>query len=121
KMTKSIFNGKEKVTVAIAQASPVFMNKDATIQKAIKWINKASKKGADMVVFPESYIPAFPYWQQGGNDPVEEWDEVHSSYQDEAVVVGTKDTIRLSEAAKKARIHVVMGCTELDDAVGSRT
>src|SRR5699024_3146079 len=107
--------------VAIAQTSPVFMNKKLTIQKAIEWINDASKQGADMVVFPESFIPAFPYWEQGGSDPIEDWHEVHVMFQDQSLLVGSEDTDLLSRAAKQAGIHVVMGCTELDDAVGSRT
>lgn len=120
-MKRSIFNGKEKVTVAIAQTSPVFLNKAQTIQKAEEWINDAGKKGADIIVFPESFIPAFPYWQQGGNDPIQEWYDVHVMFQEQSLLVGSTDTEKLSRAAKQAGIHVVMGCTELDDAVGSRT
>lgn len=120
-MNKKIFNDREKVTAAIAQITPIFMNKKETIQKAIEYIHAAGEKGADIVVFPESYIPVFPYWQQGWNDPFEEWYDVHLAFQNESLVVGSKDTDLLSKAAAEAGLHVVMGCTELDDAVGSRT
>lgn len=120
-MSKEIFAGRSKVKVAIAQVSPVFLNKRETIKKAVHYIHEAGAKGADLVVFPESFIPAFPYWQQGPNDPSTDWFDVHVRFQDESVVVNSEDTDQLGRAAKEAGIHVVMGCTELDDAVGSRT
>jgi len=46
---------------------------------------------------------------------------VNLAYQDNAVVSPSEDTERLSEAARKGDLHVVMGCTELDDRLGSRT
>jgi len=120
-LSKAIFGGKDKITAAIAQVSPVFLDKKRTIEKAIEYIHKAGNEGADIVVFPESFIPAFPYWQQGYNDPSIDWFDVHVKFQEESVVVGSKDTALLAEAARQANVHVNMGCTELDDAVGSRT
>lgn len=120
-LKKAVFNGRDKVTVAIAQVSPVFMNKQKTIEKAIDYIHQASNAGADIVVFPESYIPAFPYWQQGNNDPSEDWFTMNVTFQNQSLVVGTQDTEQIGQAAKDANINVVMGCTELDDLTGSRT
>lgn len=120
-MSKEIFAGRNQVTAAIAQVSPVFLNKRQTIEKAVHYIHEAGSKGADLVVFPESFIPTFPYWQQGPNDPSRDWFDVHVQFQDESVVVHTEDTEILGKAAKEAGIHLVIGCTELDNAVGSRT
>lgn len=120
-LTNGIFAGKNRITVAIAQASPVFLDKQKTIEKATELIEKTGRKGADLIVFPESFIPAFPYWQQGYNDPSSEWFNVHVEFQDQSVLVGSEDTDLLSQAARQAGIHLVMGCTELDNAVGSRT
>ena len=44
------------------QAAPVFLDRDATIAKLDAWVAKAKRAGADLVVFGESYIPAFPIW-----------------------------------------------------------
>jgi len=120
-MSKDVFAGKNNIKVAIAQVSPVFLNKRETIKKAIEYIQQASKKGASLVVFPESFIPAYPYWQQGPNDLSGEWFETHVKFQDEALLVHSKDTDLLGQAAKDANIHLVIGCTEIDDQVGSRT
>lgn len=120
-MSKEVFGGKGKVTVAIAQVSPVFMNKQKTIEKAIDYIHQAGDRGASLVVFPETFISGFPYWQQGYNDPSQDWFDVHVAFQEQAVVVGSEDTDLLSQAAKKAGVHVNIGCNELDDHPGART
>ena len=41
--TKNVFAGRGKVTAAIAQISPVFLDKQRTIEKAIEYIHQAGK------------------------------------------------------------------------------
>ena len=48
--------------VAAAHIAPVFLDKKATTAKAISWIEEAAKQGAQLVVFPESFLPGFPIW-----------------------------------------------------------
>ena len=51
-----------KYKVAIAHVAPVFLEREATVNKASSLIREAAKHGAQLIVFPESYIPAFPVW-----------------------------------------------------------
>ena len=51
-----------KYKVAIAHAAPVFLDTEATVGKACSWIREAARHGAELIVFPETYIPAFPVW-----------------------------------------------------------
>lgn len=48
--------------VAIAHAAPVFLDLGATVEKTCALIEEAARGGAQLVVFPEAYIPAFPVW-----------------------------------------------------------
>jgi predicted amidohydrolase len=48
--------------VAACHAAPVFLSAKATTQKAISLIKTASENKANLVIFPETYIPAFPIW-----------------------------------------------------------
>lgn len=48
--------------VAAAHVAPVFLDKDATVEKACALIGEAARNGAQLIVFPETYIPAFPLW-----------------------------------------------------------
>jgi nitrilase/aliphatic nitrilase len=51
-----------KFRAAAVLAAPVFLDRDATIGKVAKLAKEAKEKGADLVVFPESFVPAFPLW-----------------------------------------------------------
>lgn len=48
--------------VAACHAAPVFLSARDTTSKAISLISTAARAGANLVVFPESFIPAFPLW-----------------------------------------------------------
>src|SRR5258707_4783866 len=50
------------VKVAIVQAAPVFMNLEASLAQAIAYIGEAAKKGAQLVVFGETWLPGYPAW-----------------------------------------------------------
>jgi nitrilase len=47
---------------AVCHAAPVFLSARATTERAIALIHEAARNKANLVVFPESYIPAFPVW-----------------------------------------------------------
>ncbi len=42
---------------------PSFFDKPRTIEKTIRWIEEAGRLGLDLVVFPEVFIAAYPYWR----------------------------------------------------------
>src|SRR5476649_1135708 len=50
------------VKVAAVHAAPVFLDRAATTAKAISITREATKAGAGLIAFPETYIPAFPVW-----------------------------------------------------------
>src|SRR5258708_38096403 len=50
------------VKVAIVQAAPVFMNLEASLARAIEYVDEAAKEGAHMVVFGETWLPGYPAW-----------------------------------------------------------
>jgi nitrilase len=48
--------------VAAVQATPVFLNREATIDKVCTLTEQAARNGVRLVVFPESFIPGYPHW-----------------------------------------------------------
>ncbi len=50
------------VKIAAAQLTPVFLNKEKTLEKAISAIEEASKNGAKLIVFSEAFILGYPDW-----------------------------------------------------------
>ena len=120
-MSAKVLGGREEVRVAVVQASCVFMNKKATIEKACQKIHEAGKEGAELIVFPETWIPTYPYWSMGWDSTAVGFHDVMAELQDNSLVVGSEDTDTLGKAARDAGAYVVMGCNELDDRPGSRT
>ncbi|MBW1888532.1 MAG: hypothetical protein JRI52_09320 [Deltaproteobacteria bacterium] len=58
---------------AAVQAAPVFLDKKGTIDKSCSLIDEASRNGAELIVFPETYIPTYPYWFPEGHALWGEW------------------------------------------------
>ena len=52
---------QKKLRVALVQATPVMFDKGATIDKVCAQIREAGQNGAELIVFPESLIPCYPY------------------------------------------------------------
>ncbi|MDD2217750.1 MAG: carbon-nitrogen hydrolase family protein [Eubacteriales bacterium] len=101
--------------VAVVQATPVLFDKDATIDKAIKLIEEAGEQNADIIVFPESFIPAYPRGFSYGfivGSRTMEGREDWKTYYDNSVIVPSADTDRIAEAARDAGAYVCMGITE---------
>jgi amidase/nitrilase len=121
-MGKMILGGRESVKVAVVQASPVFMDKERTLEKACRLIKEAGRNGAELIAFPEAYIPGYPaYYTVGYETPPHEWTDFMIALQDNSIVIPSDDTECLCEAARDAGAYLVIGCNEMDGRAGSRT
>jgi nitrilase len=98
--------------VAAVQAAPVFLNREATIAKAAGLMSQAAGNGAQLVVFPESFVPCYPVWLWAGRADVEA--DAFSRLYANAVDVPGADTASLAEAARSNSVAVVIGVTERD-------
>lgn len=109
--------------VAIAQESPVFLNKVKTIKKAVTLIKQASSSGAKLIVFPEAFIPGYPAWlwrlRPGSDWSVNE--KLYASLFDNSVDLNTDDILPICRAAKKHNINVVCGLNEKDNKLSQAT
>ena len=47
---------------AACHTSSVFLDAEKTAEKACDLIAEAARGGAELVVFPESFLPGFPIW-----------------------------------------------------------
>ena len=101
--------------IAAVQAAPVFLNRDATVEKACKLIAEAGHKNARLIVFPESFIPTYPDWVWAVPPGRERTlNQLYAELLANAVEIPGAATERLGQAAKGAGAYVVMGVTERD-------
>ena len=100
-------------TAAAAQAVPVFLNKDKSVEKACKLIKQAGKQGARLIVFPEAFIPGYPDWiWVVPNGRAGMLNELYTELVENAVSIPDDSTERISQAAKEGGIYVVLGIHE---------
>ncbi len=99
-----------KFRAAAIQAAPVFLDLDASIDKAIGLIGEAAAKGAKLIAFPETFLPGYP-WFIWLDSPA--WGmQFIQRYHDNSLVYGSVQADRLAQAAKDHGITVVMGHSE---------
>ena len=101
------------VKIAAAQLSPVFLNKELTVEKACKAISEAGKKGANLLVFPEAFISGYPDWVWlVPNSKGAILNDLYVRLVENAVSIPDNSTEKLCKASKAAGINVVMGMHE---------
>ncbi|MGF1511487.1 MAG: carbon-nitrogen hydrolase family protein [Myxococcota bacterium] len=98
--------------VAAVQASPVFLDRERTILKTADLIEEASRNGAKLIAFPETFIPGYPWWIWLGSPA---WGmQFVQRYHDNALVIGSPEFEQIQEAARDHEIMVVLGHAEKD-------
>ncbi|MDQ0317268.1 carbon-nitrogen hydrolase family protein [Amorphus orientalis] len=99
-----------KFRAAAVQAAPVFLDLDASIDKSIALIEEAAKNGAELIAFPETFLPGYP-WFIWLDSPA--WGmQFVQRYHDNSLVYGSPEADRIARAAKDNAITVVMGHSE---------
>jgi predicted amidohydrolase len=95
---------------AAVQTSPVFLDREATVDKACELMQEASRNGARLVAFPETFVPGYPYWIW--LDSPLKHNEFFSRLFKEAVEIPSPVTDKLCRAARAADIYVIIGVNE---------
>ena len=101
------------VRVAAVQATPVILDAEATVEKAVRLIGEAAAQGARLVVLPEAFVPVYPgnSWGKhaagfGGFDEL--WERLWAN----AVDVGGPLVGRLVDACREHDVHCAIGINE---------
>ena len=103
-----------KFRAAAVQASSIFLDLEATIDKSIDLIREAASNGASLIAFPELFIPGYP-WHVWLDSPAGAM-RYTQQYFDNSFHYDSPEASRLAEAARANGIMVVMGLSERDSA-----
>jgi len=116
-----IFAGRDRVRVAIIQTAPVFMDLQRSVDKACLKIAEAASEGAELIVFSETWLSGYPYWDEGWNSQSEPWAQMRETFYDNALHVPGELFQKVADAAAQAGAIVVIGCNEIDERPGKHT
>lgn len=98
------------VKAAAVQLSPVLHSQAGTMEKVLKAIDDAARKGVELIVFPETFVPYYPYFSFV-LPPVLMGKE-HMKLYEEAVEIPGPVTEAVSQAAKAHQMVIVLGVNE---------
>lgn len=96
--------------VAAVQASPVYLDLNASLDKARRLIYEAASGGAKLIAFPETWLPGYPAWLDCCRD-VALWDhtpvkKVFARLMENSVVVPGPITEAIGDAARECEAVV---------------
>ncbi len=116
----------KRVTVAIAQSAPVYLDKRASLAKALDLIQRAAEQGARLVAFGETWLAGYPAWLDvcpGAalwQNPSAK--DVFARLRNNSITVPGEEVNLLSEAARDLKIAIVIGVNErVDSGPGNGT
>lgn len=114
----------QRVSVAVVQSSPVLFDHEATVEKACRIIGEVGGQGADLVLFPEAFIPAYPRGLGFGavvGSRTPEGRRTFERYWANAVQVPGPAIEALGKAAREAGIYLSIGVIERDSTFSRGT
>lgn len=110
----------ETPRVAIIQAEPVWLNLEASLDRAVEHIRAAANRNATLIVFGETWLPGYPAWLDYCPDAAL-WNHsptqnVFARLRRNSITVPGPETARLGAAARDAEATVVIGVNERVEA-----
>lgn len=117
---------KKSVKVGIIQAGPVHLDLEKSMEKAVNLVEKAVQKGAELIVFGETWLCGYPAWLDhcpdvaNWNNPVVK--EIYARFHSQSVEVPGKETDTLCALARKHGIVICLGLNEkVNSGIGNGT
>jgi nitrilase len=105
------------VTVACVQAEPAILDRSKTLDRLEELASEAGRNGAELVVFPETFVPVYPSsrwakafagWQSDGARAT------FARIAQNSIAVGSPEERRLAAAAKALGVWLVTGVNEVE-------
>lgn len=113
---------KDIVKVAVVQAAPIMFDKDKSLKKVLLNIEECAKDGAELIVFPELFIPGYPYGMTFGftvgkreEDGRKDW----KIYYDNSIFADGEEMQQIVDLAVKHQVYVSIGYSEKDETTAT--
>jgi nitrilase len=105
------------VTVACVQAEPAILDRGRTLDRLEELASEAARNGAELIVFPEAFVPVYPSsrwakafagWQSDGAKAT------FARIAQNSIAIGSPEERRLAAAAKELGVWLVTGVNEVE-------
>lgn len=109
--------------IAVIQEPPVYLDKDQSLPLAVALIARAAENGAEMVVFPEAWLPGYPayIWRVAPGRGQAETEALYALSLANSVDLARGGLDPILQAARDHGVVVVMGYQEVDNRVSGGT
>ncbi len=108
---------KKECRIALVQGTPIMFNKNKCVEKVLKYIRECAKSGAELIVFPELFIPGYPLGMTYGftvgsrkSAGREDW----SVYYENSILAHGAEMQAVASAARECGVYVSLGYSERD-------
>jgi len=105
-------SNSQTVRAAAVQISPVLFSREGTTEKVLQTIADAARQGVQLIVFPETFVPYYPYFSFV--QPPVLMGKEHMRLYEEAVEVPSPVTDAIGRAARSYNMVIVLGVNERD-------
>ncbi|MFF2840580.1 carbon-nitrogen hydrolase family protein [Paenarthrobacter sp. NPDC057981] len=100
-----------KPRVAVVQAAPVWLDLDGTIDKTVALIEEAGRGGANLIAFPECWVPGYPEFLYTETNTI--WPGMYlKRYYENSLELDSSQMRRVQRAAQESGVAVVLGLSE---------
>jgi nitrilase len=104
------------VRIAAIQATPVILDAEASIDKAVGLLREAAREGAGLAVLPETFVPLYPSnaWAKAASD-FSGFDALWEELWENSVDLSGPHVERLVDTCRDTGLHVAIGVNERED------
>ncbi len=106
---------RDGVRVGLAQVAPVWLDRDATVEKVAGFVSDAASAGCDLVAFGEGLIPGYPFWIErtnGARFDSPDQKAMFAYYLDQGVVIERGDLDAVTQVCAQKSIAAYVGIME---------
>lgn len=106
---------QDQLKVGLAQMTPIWLNREKTLAKMEAWANDAGEQACQLLVFPEAFVPGYPFWLEltdGARFNNQRQKELYAHYLDQAIQIEQGHLNGLCQVAKAFQMMIVLGSIE---------
>ena len=102
----------DSLRLSTIQAASAFFDKQAALDIALSWIDKAAKDKPDLIAFGEAWLPGYPFFIESALGDA--WWDAAAELLANGILLDGPEIAALCQAAKRAKADLVIGINELD-------